>query len=101
TFAGGVIGRRERHENDVPLRRDIPDRAVAGPVANQLVAVGTAGHGHRLDRVRGRRRRSTERSAAASPGGCRGGGFGGPADVRKAVGVLERRRGSALVVPLE
>src|SRR4029453_6464950 len=42
-----------------------------------------------------------ERPAAASPGRCRAGGLGERADVRKAVGVLERRRRSALVVPLE
>ena len=63
------VGRGEGDDDDVPLRRNFAQRdggtraAVAGPVADQLVAVGRAGSRDRRDRGlrRGRRASATGR----------------------------------------
>ncbi len=97
-----VVRRGERHQNNVPLRRHVADGAVAGPVADELVAVGAAGHRDRRHGVgRGARRRA-EWAAASAPsrrrrlrGRRQGRGVG------EAVAAVERGRRGRPVVPLQ
>ena len=97
-----LIRCREGDDDDVPLRRDLAEReggtrgAVAGPVADEPMAVRRAAHRDRRDR--GLRRCGRTTACARTPTACRArlGRVGERLRVREAVSTAETLKGAGI-----